>query len=156
MIAAGSAGEIGGLVLDATGVGAVIGIPVGAASAAAIVTGAVVAGHGVFVSANTIVNIYNQSTGNNNPYNGPVDRGVTVVDEQGNAMPVKHGEQIHSSPDGSFQQVKDRNGVPTGTRKDGGGHPKHNDPKARGPHGHQVDSNGNPITIKGNPHLPIK
>ena len=70
LIAAGSAGEIGGLVLDATGVGAVIGIPVGAASAAAIVTGAVVAGHGVFVSANTIVNIYNQSTLEPGPHAG--------------------------------------------------------------------------------------
>ncbi len=64
---------------------------------------------------------------------------------------------MEGNPDGSFLQVKDRDGKQTGNRKDGKGHPKQKDPKAKAPHGHRVDENDNPITdSEGNPHLPIK
>jgi hypothetical protein len=92
-----------------------------------------------------------QRNENSNPYEGPVDRPVKAVDSHGNAIPVEEGEQIEGSPDGQYQQVKDSNGRPTGTRIDRGGHSSHKDPKAQGPHGHRpgvTDSTGNP-------HLPV-
>jgi len=93
---------------------------------------------------------------NTNPWVGPVDSDVNVVDTDGNVIPVKAGEQIQGNEDGSMVQVKDKDGKPTGTRKDGKGHPKQKDPKAQKQHGHRVDENGNPVLDKtGNSHLPI-
>ena len=98
----------------------------------------------------------NETQGNSNPYDGPVDGNVNVVDPEGNVIPVKAGEQVTGSEDGTWIQVRDVQGNPTGTRKDGG-HPKNDDPKAKEPHGHRVDENGNKITDEtGNPHLKIK
>jgi RHS repeat-associated protein len=90
--------------------------------------------------------------GNTNPYNGPVDKPVIVVDPHGNAIPVDKGQQITASPNGDYQQVRDSEGKVTGVRLDRGGHPKQNDPLARGPHGHVPGV----TTPEGNPHLPIK
>jgi RHS repeat-associated protein len=91
------------------------------------------------------------TSGNTNPYNGPVDSPVILVDNDGNAIPVGTGEQVKASPNGNFQQVLDSEGKPTGTRLDKGGHPKQSDPKARAPHGHRPG-----VTDEsGNPHLPI-
>lgn len=74
---------------------------------------------------------------NTNPYAGPVSGPVTVVDPKGNAIPVKTGEQIQGSKDGSYTQVKDANGNPTGTRIDAGHKPStHPDPRAQKPHAH--------------------
>jgi RHS repeat-associated protein len=88
---------------------------------------------------------------NTNPYAGPVEEPVVVVDEDGNAIPVEEGEQVKSSPDGKYQQVLGRDGKPTGTRLDKGGHRNQRDPKAQGPHGHRPG-----VTDEtGNPHLPI-
>ncbi len=87
-------------------------------------------------------NAWNESSdgadnGNTNPYNGPVDEPVIVVNGNGTGIPIGEGESIGSSPDGKWQEVKDRNGNRTGTRVDAG-HPKtHDDPRARGPHGHR-------------------
>lgn len=89
---------------------------------------------------------------NTNPYSGPVDEPVTVVDSNGNAIPVSSGEQISTSPNGDYQQVRDKAGNPTGVRLDRGGHRTHSDPVAKGPHGH-VPGVTQP---NGNPHLPIK
>ena len=89
---------------------------------------------------------------NADPYRGPVDRPVTVVDGQGNAIPVAKGGQVSGSADGGWIQVKDSEGNPTGVRKDGGHKPKtHPDPRAQEPHGHRPDVN-NP---DGTPWLPI-
>lgn len=93
----------------------------------------------------------NESSGNNNPYDGPVDKPVIVVDGDGNAIPVEEGEQIAASPKGDYQQVRDRDGKPTGTRMDKGGHKGQSDPKAQGPHGHRP----NVTDESGNPHLPL-
>lgn len=90
--------------------------------------------------------------GNSNPYNGPVDSPVTVVDSDGNAIPVNKGEQIGASPDGKYQQVKDHTGKPTGTRLDKGGHSGHADPKAQAPHAHSPGV----TDATGNPHLPVQ
>ncbi|MCE4352154.1 hypothetical protein LYZ86_23605, partial [Xanthomonas hortorum pv. cynarae] len=73
----------------------------------------------------------------NNPYDGPVDSPVIVVDGDGNAIPVEQGEQLKGSPDGRYQQVLGQDGRPTGTRLDKGGHKGQSDPKAQGPHGHR-------------------
>ena len=45
---------------------------------------------------------YSQDGGdaNYNPYKGPVDIPVIVVDENGNAISVGQGEQVKSSPNG--------------------------------------------------------
>jgi len=81
--------------------------------------------------------------------------GKIVVDPAGNAMPLKPGQKIEGRPDGKMWQVKDENGIPTGDRYDGLGHPKQADPKAQVPHGHRVDEFGNPLLDEtGNPHLP--
>ncbi|WP_175597222.1 RHS repeat domain-containing protein [Peristeroidobacter soli] len=90
--------------------------------------------------------------GNTNPYSGPVDAPVTVIDSHGNAIPVSAGEEIAASPNGDYQQVRDKAGNPTGVRLDRGGHRTHADPSAKGPHGH-VPGVTQP---NGNPHLPIK
>lgn len=63
LIAAGTGGNLFGVGLDLTGVGAAVGVPVHAVSTAAIATGAVIGTHGVFTAANTSVNIYNQAKG---------------------------------------------------------------------------------------------
>lgn len=92
------------------------------------------------------------SSGNTNPYAGPVDAPVVVVDADGNAIPVETGEQVKGSPKGDYQQVLGTDGKPTGTRLDKGGHRNQADPKAQGPHGHRPG-----VTDEtGNPHLPIK
>jgi len=90
------------------------------------------------------------STGNTNPYSGPVNSPVTVVDSNGNAIPVGAGQQITASPNGDYQQVRDANGSPTGVRLDRGGHAGQSDPAAQGPHAHVPG-----VTNNGNPHLPI-
>ncbi len=97
--------------------------------------------------------IYQANTegGNSNPYDGPVDEPVVVVDGDGNAIPVGSGERIDSSPSGDYQQVKDGSGKPTGTRLDKGGHQGSSDPKAQAPHGHQPGVTDD----SGNPHLPL-
>ncbi len=87
----------------------------------------------------------------NNPYDGPVDSPVIVVDGDGNAIPVEQGEQIKGSPDGRYQQVLGQDGRPTGTRLDKGGHKGQSDPKAQGPHGHRPGVTDD----TGNPHLPL-
>jgi hypothetical protein len=50
-----------------------------------------------------------------------------------------------------FILVKDKDKVPTGTRKDGGGHPREKDVRGREPHGH-IPGITNP---DGTPWLPI-
>lgn len=89
---------------------------------------------------------------NTNPYQGPVDKPVIVVDPNGNAIPVAPGEKITSSPNGDYQQVRNSKGVQTGVQLDRGGHRKQKDPRAQGPHAHVP----NITTSDGNPHLPIK
>ena len=89
---------------------------------------------------------------NTNPYEGPVDQPVVVVDSKGNAIPVGKGEKVTSSPNGDYQQVRDREGRATGVRLDRGGHKNSPDPLAQGPHGHVLGV----TTPEGNPHLPIR
>lgn len=89
--------------------------------------------------------------GNSNPYDGPIDTPVVVVDQHGNAIPVEAGQQVQTFPDGDYQQVLDANGKPTGDRLYRGGHMNQKDPRARDPHGHRP----NVTTPDGNKHLPI-
>jgi hypothetical protein len=106
--------------------------------------------------ANAIGGMFNENTsdsadsapaaeGNTNPYKGPVSEDVTVVDSQGNAIPVKEGQSITTSPNGEYQQVRDRDGAETGVRKDGS-HKSHK----QGPHAHRPD-----VDVPGNDNLPI-
>ena len=78
---------------------------------------------------------------NTNPYKGPVTQPVTVVDDKGNAIPLKAGESITGSPDGTFQQVRGKDGKQTGVRKDGKHGPTHN-PEGKVPHAHRPDVPG--------------
>jgi RHS repeat-associated protein len=93
----------------------------------------------------------NGGAGNTNPYSGPVDGPVVVVDANGNAIPVEPGQSVNSSPNGDYQQVLGADGKPTGDRLDRGGHRNQIDPRAQGPHGHRPGV----TTPDGNPHLPI-
>ena len=90
-------------------------------------------------------------TQNTNPYQGPVSSPVVVVDKDGNAIPVQAGDQVTSSPNGDYQQVRDSNGTPTGDRLDRAGHRNQSDQKAQVPHAHRQGVSDS----SGNPHLPI-
>lgn len=90
---------------------------------------------------------------NVNPFKGPVDRPVVVVDPKGNAIPVKPGDRLTGSPDGKWIQVRDANGQQTGMRLDGPHNPaQHSDPRALQPHAH-VPGVANP---DGTPWLPVR
>lgn len=88
---------------------------------------------------------------NTNPYKGPVDQPVVVVDEHGNATPVNLGEYVEGSPGCEYQQVLGPGVNPAGDCLDRGGHRNQNDPRAQEPHGHRLGV----ATPDGNPHLPI-
>jgi RHS repeat-associated protein len=88
---------------------------------------------------------------NTNPYDGPVGSPVIVVDGAGNAIPVAEGEQVTTSSNGDYQQVRDSEFRETGTRMDRGGHRGQSDPNAQEPHGHRPGV----TQPDGNPHLPI-
>ena len=93
-----------------------------------------------------------KSEGNTNPFEGAVDEGIFVGDAHGNIIYVSQGHQVGGSKDGECIQVKDKEGIQTGTRKDGKGHPQtHEDPRAQEPHAH-VPGVTNP---DGTPWLPI-
>lgn len=87
----------------------------------------------------------------NNPYKGPVNDPVILIDKNGNAIPVGPGQSVNTSPNGDYQQVIGADGRPTGDRLDRGGHRGQADPRAQGPHGHRPGI----TTPDGNPHLPI-
>lgn len=88
---------------------------------------------------------------NTNPFDGPIDEDVMIVDDKGNAIHVPQDHQIGGSKDGKCIQVKDSTGNQTGFRKDGKGHPNHSDPSAQAPHGHVPGVTNS----DGNPWLPI-
>ena len=83
---------------------------------------------------------------------GAVSGGTIFVDPEGNAFPTPDGGEISGSPDGSYIQVRDKDGKPTGVRKDGGHNPHtHKDPRAQKPHLH-APGETNP---DGTPWLPL-
>jgi RHS repeat-associated protein len=130
----------------------------GGATATKVTTGAAVATGVVAVGAIMVKSesgsgeaAGSSEGGNTNPYDGPVEAPVIVVDGDGNTIPVAAGERITSSPNGEFQQVRDADGNATGTRLDKGGHPGQADPKARSPHAHRPG-----VTDEtDNHHLPL-
>jgi YD repeat-containing protein len=94
----------------------------------------------------------NPFPGKNGEPSKPVDVPVTAVDSNGNAIPVPAGGRITESPNREFQQVLGAGDKETGTRIDGGGHPKQSDTRAHVPHAHQEGA----TTSDGNPHLPLR
>jgi hypothetical protein len=138
----GGVGAGTGVVMSGSGIGALAGVPLAAASAG-------VAAHGTMttvVAATNLVTDLKVVNENTNPYKGSVDKSVTVVDKNGNAIKVESGQQISSSPSGEYQQVLDNKGNPTGLRKDGAHGPNQN------PHAHVPGI----TTETGDKHLPIK
>jgi uncharacterized protein YukE len=85
LMAAGATGEVGGVALDATGVGAAVGVPLNLASAAVIATGAGLAGVGASRFGDDMSTMYDEaqdstsasrptrSTGGDRPAGGPPD-----------------------------------------------------------------------------------
>lgn len=75
-----------------------------------------------------------------------------VVDSKGNAFPLRAGESVTGSKDGTWIQVRDAAGDPTGMRIDGPHSPRtHTDPRALQPHAHVPG-----ITNEdGTPWLPV-
>lgn len=63
LMALGGGIEVGGVALDATGVGAVIGVPANVVGAGVIATGATTAGLGALAMANTVGNAASESSG---------------------------------------------------------------------------------------------
>ncbi|MES2273051.1 MAG: hypothetical protein V4487_02535 [Chlamydiota bacterium] len=104
----------------------------------------VLIGHGLSVAAANAQDISVESRNismptvwkNTNPFDGAVDEEIIVGDAAGNLIPVPIGHQVDGTLDGKWIQVKDKDGVPTGTRKDGGGHSREKDIRGRNPHGH--------------------
>ncbi|MDP1607687.1 MAG: hypothetical protein Q8L98_00025 [Chlamydiales bacterium] len=88
---------------------------------------------------------------NTNPFDGPVDGEIFVGDSAGNIIPVPVDYQLEGTKDGKWIQLKDKDKVPTGTRKDGGGHPRETDIRGREPHGHRPGI----LNQDGTPWLPI-
>ncbi len=89
---------------------------------------------------------------NNNPFTGSVSNDVILVDEHGNAIPVKTGQYVTGSQNGEWLQVRDDRGNPTGLRKDGAHSPQtHKDPRALQPHAHIPEINN----ADGTPWMPI-
>jgi len=118
------------------GVGSIAAVPIAAGSFALIGKGVAEVSAGLALWKNA-----DQAQKNNNPFDGPVDEGVVIVDEKGNAIPVKKGNWLTGSKNGKWLQEMmpgGPKGVPSGLRKDGGGHPppKHTNPKANNPHAH--------------------
>ncbi len=94
-----------------------------------------------------------KSDGRTNPFEGPVDSPIIVIDPNGNAIPVGKDEQITRSPDGKYLQVKDPQGNETGTRIDNGHKPaSHPDHRAQKPHAHRPGITNPDRT----PWLPLK
>lgn len=87
----------------------------------------------------------------NNPYDGPIEEPVIVVDPNGNAIPVDRGEQIQTSPDGQWVDVKDSEGRSTGTQIHGPHKPTThgNQPAGQKSHAHRPGDPG------GNHWLPV-
>ena len=93
------------------------------------------------------IKLPNISWKNTNPFDGPVDGEIYVGDAQGNIILVPTGHQLEGTKDGKWIQAKDKDRAPTGTRKDGGGHPREKDIRGREPHGHVpgvTNSDGTP------------
>jgi hypothetical protein len=75
-----------------------------------------------------------------------------VIDGANNAIKVPQGNWLTGSKDGKWIQLRDKNDIPTGERKDGGGHTREKDVRGREAHGH-VPGVLNP---DGTPWMPIK
>lgn len=87
-----------------------------------------------------------------NPYAEPAGEDVMIVDASGNVIPVKKGERVTGSYDGQWIQVRDKNGNPTGLRKDGPHSSNtHSHPNALKPHAHVPEVTNN----DGTPWLQI-
>lgn len=92
-----------------------------------------------------------------NPFVGPVGEDVVVVDPQGNAIPIREGNWLTGTPDGTWLQEREpdgtKKGKETGTRKDGGHKPSpvHTDPRSLKPHAHVPGA----TNVDGTPWLPI-
>ncbi|MDE3056020.1 MAG: RHS repeat protein [Verrucomicrobiota bacterium] len=150
-------GEIvlGGTII-ATG-GALTLITGGALSfglAAEIGIGMSLIGHGLSMTTSHAqdIKVPNIFWKNSNPFVGPVDEEVFVGDAQGNIIPVPNNHQLEGTKNGKWIQVKDKDKIPTGTRKDGGGHSREKDIRGREPHGHVHGI----TNADGTPWLPIR
>ena len=89
---------------------------------------------------------------NTNPYAGPVTKPVTVIDQNGNAIPVKAGEQIKTFSDGKWVDIKKADGKTSTKNRIDNCHPEHSDPRAQKPHAHRTGVTSQDRT----PWLPIK
>ncbi|MEK7811357.1 MAG: RHS repeat-associated core domain-containing protein, partial [Pseudomonadota bacterium] len=75
------------------------------------------------------------------------------VDSRGNAFPLREGEYITGSKDGTWKQVRDPQGNPTGMRMDGAHSPNtHTDSRGLQPHAHVPGVTNS----DGTPWLPVK
>ena len=115
-------------------------------STGAITTGAIVGGHGVFVTANTLVNIFNKSSGSSgssggsspqtgNPFKGKTPqeidkmfndkgfqpRGPDPINGKGGYVNPKSGRSYHIDPGGKYKKGVEKPHVdvnrPRGSKK---------------------------------------
>ena len=92
-----------------------------------------------------------------NPFEGPIDDDVVIVDGKGNAIRVPQGNWLTGTNDGKWIQERTpdgtKNGQATGLRLDGGHKPSpvHTDPRSLNPHAHVPGI----TNTDGTPWLPI-
>jgi len=128
---AGAGGNIGGLMLDATGPGAAIGVPANVASTAAMVHGATTAGIAVTHLAVSAVG----------PKKAASAPGVT----SGGQSTDEHGNKVGPSGRNQVDQVNSstKKGAKDAARNAGQAAPvKHTNPTEGGPHYHPTDADG--------------
>jgi RHS repeat-associated protein len=133
----GAGGEVAGLALDATGVGAIAGVPVGAISTAAVVQGSSAA---LIGGAHLAKSAIDANTGK-----GPVKADKAPGVTAGGQATDEHGNKI--GPSGETQvnrtQSNTREGANNKALNEGSRSVNHNNPKdGSAPHFHPADANG--------------
>lgn len=166
-IVLGAGGEVGGVALDATGVGAVAGVPINIASAGLIATGAVAMTVGAGdLASNASKNdnrVLNEAKG---PSEGKPQPGDRVPDEQRPSTSGGSWEgRVANNGKGEVWQNPENVNAPPGTPKNANS-VRIMEGTERYPDGYvrYCDENGNPLKLDGRPgpdkspetHFPIR
>jgi hypothetical protein len=122
---AGAGGEVGGFALDATGVGAAIGVPANVVSAGAIVQGAAAATMGV-------TNLMKDSSSSD-----VVTSSGQKADQYGNKLGGSGKPQQHETQSNTREASNNK------SLNEGNKSVNHSNPKSGQPHTHAADADGN-------------
>jgi RHS repeat-associated protein len=131
----GAGGEVLGFTLDATGVGALVGVPANVVSTGAILDGSATATIG---GANLAKDANQTSSGGPKAKDAPgVTAGGQATDEHGNKLGPSGETQIDRTTSTTREGARNR------ALNEGSGAVEHSNPKQGKPHFHPADSEGN-------------